>query len=206
MSEYFKIHPENPQGRLIHKSVEMIRDGAVIVYPTDTGYALGCHIGDKNAVEKIWQIRQLDHKHHFTLMCIDLSEVGNYAAFDTPVFRLIKATTPGPYTFILKARKEVPRRLMHPKKKTVGMRIPDHKVSQAILTELGEPLLTTTLVLPGENDPLSDPAEIFDRLNHQVDLVIDSGFGGNIPTTLIDLTEDIPVILREGKGDMEPFQ
>lgn len=206
MSEYYKIHPENPQMRLVYKTVDMIRQGAVIVYLTDTGYALGCHIGDKNAIERIWKIRQLDHKHHFTLMCKDLEEIGKYAAFDTPVFRLLKANTPGAYTFIMRAKKEVPRRLMHPKKKTVGLRVPDHKVVLAILEELGEPLLTTTLRMPYDEDPMTDAEAIRDKLMHQVDLIIDSGHGGTIPTTLIDLTEACPVILRAGKGNPEPFE
>ena len=155
--------PENPQGRLIHQAADLVRDGAVIVYPTDSGYALGCHLEDKTALARICRIRQLDEKHHFTLICRDLSEVSNYASFDTPVYRLLKANTPGAYTFLLRASREVPRRLMHPKKRTIGLRIPEHPIVQALLTELNEPMMTTTLILPGESDPMQDPEEIRDR-------------------------------------------
>jgi len=191
--------------RHIHHASEMLRDGAVIVYPTDTGYALGCHIGDKNALERICRIRRLDDKHHFTLLCRDLTEVSTYARFDTPVYRLLKAHTPGAYTFLLRATREVPRRLMHPKKKTIGLRIPGSAIALALLEALNEPMMTTTLIMPGEEDALQDPELIRDRLQKQVDLVIDGGHGGLIPTTLIDLTADLPVVIREGLGEKEPF-
>ena len=205
MAQYFQIHPENPQGRLIRQAADMVRDGAVIVYPTDSGYALGCHLEDKAALARICRIRQLDEKHHFTLICRDLSEVSTYASFDTPVYRVLKANTPGAYTFLLRASREVPRRLMHPKKRTIGLRIPDHPVVQALLEELNEPMMTTTLILPGQTDPLQDPEDIRDRLQRDVELVIDGGQGGLVPTTLIDLTEDVPVVLRQGLGPVEPF-
>jgi tRNA threonylcarbamoyl adenosine modification protein (Sua5/YciO/YrdC/YwlC family) len=203
--QFFKIHPQTPQARLIRHAVEIIRDGGVIVYPTDTAYALGCHLGDKAALERICAIRQIDEKHHFTLICRDLSEISTYAGFNTPAYRLLKAHTPGPYTFILKATKEVPRRLLHPKQKTIGLRIPDHGVAQALLAELNEPMLTTTLILPGEKIPMADPAEIFRRMANQVDLVIEGGICGLEVTTMVDLLEDFPKVLRVGKGDAIPF-
>jgi len=205
MSQFFIIHPENPQHRLITQSVKIIQNGGVLVYPTDSAYALGCHIGDKTALERVCRIRHLDARHHFTIICRDLSEVGIYARFDTPVFRLLKSNTPGAYTFILPATKEVPRRLMHPKRKTIGIRIPDNRIVQAMLTELNEPMLTTTLILPDEELPMTDPQEIRKRLEKEVDLVIDGGFCGTETTTLIDFSEDLPNILREGKGDTSPF-
>jgi tRNA threonylcarbamoyl adenosine modification protein (Sua5/YciO/YrdC/YwlC family) len=205
MSQFFQIHPENPQRRLIHRAVEIVRRGGVIAYPTDSGYALGCHLGDKAALDRIRQIRELDERHHFTLICRDLSDVGTYALFDTPVYRLLKSNTPGPYTFILRATREVPRRLMHRKQKTIGLRIPDHPVTQALLSELNEPLLTTTLILPGEEYPLDDPGEIRQRLQRQVDLVIDGGHCGTLATTVVDLSDSVPRILRKGKGDLTPF-
>ena len=205
MSQFFQIHPENPQKRLIHRAVEIVRRGGVIAYPTDSGYALGCHLGDKAALDRIRQIRGLDEKHHFTLICRDLSDVGTYALFDTPVYRLLKANTPGPYTFILRATREVPRRLMHRKQKTIGLRIPDHPVTQALLSELKEPLLTTTLIMPGEEYPINDPNEIRRLLERLVDLVIDGGHCGTLATTVVDLSNDVPRILREGKGDLTPF-
>lgn len=198
--QYFKIHPVNPQLRLVKQVTKIVRDGGVIVYPTDSTYALGCHMEDKAALERILQIRRLENKHHFTLICRDLSEVSNYARFDTPVYRLLKSHTPGPFTFILRATKEVPRRLMHPKQKTVGLRIPDHPIVLALLEDLNEPMMTTTLILPGEEDPLNDGELIRDRLASQVDLVIDGGACGTIPTTLIDLTNESPAVLRQGKG------
>lgn len=200
MTQYFKIHPVNPQLRLIDKAVDIVRDGGVIVYPTDSTYALGCHIEDKNALNRIKRIRRLHTKHHFTLICRDLSEVSAYARFDTPAYRLLKSYTPGPYTFILRATKEVPRRLLHPKQKTVGLRIPDHPISHALLDCLNEPMMTTTLLLPGEAYPLNDGEFIRKRLSSQVDLVIDSGACGTMPTTLVDLTGENPILLREGKG------
>ncbi len=205
LSQYFHIHPDNPQSRLIRQAVEFIRTGDVIVYPTDSGYALGCHIGDKSAKDKIIRIRRLDEKHNFTLMCRDLKEASIYARFDTPVFRQIKASTPGAYTFILEATREVPRRLLHPKRRTIGLRIPDHAITLALLEELGEPLLTTTLILPGDEYPVSDPEELRTRMENDVDLVIDGGFGGTIPTTVVNMMTDPPVILRVGKGNPAPF-
>jgi len=199
------IHPDTPQLRLIRQAVDIIRDGGVIVYPTETSYALGCHLGDKAALERICLIRRLDERHHFTLLCRDLSEISTYAGFDTPVYRLLKAHTPGPYTFILRATKEVPRRLMHPKRKTIGLRIPDHRVAQALLDELDEPMMTTTLILPGEALPMGDPVHIARMLAAQVDALIDTGFGGLEVTTLVDLTEKLPKVLRPGKGDAAPF-
>ena len=205
MSQYFKIHPENPQGRLIRQAADMLRSGHVIIHPTDSGYALGCHLGDKAALNRIIQIRKLNEKHNFTLMCRDLSELSIYSIIDTPAFRLLKANTPGPYTFILRATREVPRRLMHPKQKTIGLRVPDHPVSQALLEEFNEPILTTSMIFPGEEMPVNDAEEIALRLRDQVELVIDSGACGTIPTTMIDLRDIIPIILREGKGDITPF-
>lgn len=205
MSQFFRIHPRNPQGRLIHRAVEIIRRGGVIAYPTDSGYALGCHLGDKTALDRICQVRDLDANHNFTLICRDLSDVGSYAIFDTPVYRLLKANTPGAYTFILRATREVPKRVLHRKKKTIGLRIPDHPITHALLIELNEPMLTTTLILPGEDYPMNDPLEIRNRLQKQIDLVIDGGSCGTMPTTVVDLSDTIPKILRRGKGDPSPF-
>lgn len=205
MTQFFTIHPENPQLRLIKQAAAMVRDGAVIVYPTDSCYALGCHLGDKDAVARIRQIRGVDENHYMTLMCRDLSELARYARVSNPQFRLLKNNTPGSYTFILDATKEVPRRLQHSKRNTIGMRIPDHTVAQALLEELGEPLLSSTLILPNEEQPLNDAEEIRDRLDHQVDLVLDGGAVGLEPTTVIDLTGDTPVLVRRGKGDVTPF-
>jgi len=206
MSQFFHIHPDNPQPRLITHAVEIIREGGVIVYPTDSGYALGCHLGDKQAVGRLRRIRELDERHHLTLVCSDLSQIATYARLDNSNYRLIKAHTPGPYTFILTATREVPRRLMHPKRKTIGLRIPDNRIAQALLRELGEPLMSTTLILPGEELPLTDPYEIRQLLEHEVDLVIDGGFCGFEPTTVVDLTGDTPRILRRGAGDPSPFE
>jgi len=205
MSQYFQIHVENPQKRYIDQAVEIVQNGGVIVYPTDSGYALGCHLGDKAALERICQIRQLDIKHHFTVICKDLAQASLYTRFETPVYRLLKTNTPGAYTFILKATKEVPKRLMHPRQKTIGIRIPDHNFARALLEALKEPMMTTTLILPDYLFPMTDPVEIRRRLEKQVDLVIDGGPGGTIPTTLIDLTDDVPHVIREGKGDLTPF-
>lgn len=205
MTHFFTIHPENPQLRLIKQAAAMVRDGAVIVYPTDSCYALGCHLGDKDAVARIRQIRGVDENHYMTLMCRDLSELARYARVSNPQFRLLKNNTPGSYTFILDATKEVPRRLQHPKRSTVGIRIPDHPVALALLEELGEPLLSSTLILPNEEQPLNDAEEICDRLDHQVDLVLDGGAVGLEPTTVVDLTGDTPVLVRRGKGDVAPF-
>ena len=206
MSQYFVIHPDNPQKRLIHQSVRIVQEGGVIAYPTDSGYALGCHLGDRQSVDRIRRIRGLDAKHYFTLVCRDLSDVGTYARFDTPEYRLLKKSTPGPYTFILRATREVPRRLMNPMRKTVGLRVPDHPVTHALLEELNEPLLSTTLILPGDTISLNDASEIRERLEHEVDLVIDGGPCGTIPTTVVDLSDTVPHILRKGKGDVSPFE
>ena len=206
MSQYFVIHPDNPQKRLIHQSVRIVKEGGVIAYPTDSGYALGCHLGDRQSVDRIRRIRGLDAKHYFTLVCRDLSDVGTYARFDTPEYRLLKKSTPGPYTFILRATREVPRRLMNPMRKTVGLRVPDHPVTHALLEELNEPLLSTTLILPGDTISLNDASEIRERLEHEVDLVIDGGPCGTIPTTVVDLSDTVPHILRKGKGDVSPFE
>ncbi len=205
MSQYFQIHPENPQVRLIRQAVEIIRNGGVIAYPTDSAYALGCHLGDKNAAEKIKRIRRLDDKHNFTLVCRDLSDIGTYARVDNVSYRLLKTYTPGPYTFILNATSEVPRRLLHPKRRHIGIRIPDNRIVQDLLAELGEPLMSTTLILPGEDDPMIDPEDIREKLEHELALVIDGGFCGPEPTTVVDLSDEVPKVLRVGKGDPEPF-
>ena len=197
MSLYFKIHPVNPQLRLIRKAADLVREGDVIVYPTDSTYALGCHMEDKGALDRIIRIRRLDERHHFTLLCRDLTEVSIYARFDTPAYRLMKFYTPGPYTFILRATKDVPRRLLHPRQKTVGLRIPDHAVAHALLDSLGEPMMTTT------SYPLNDVEQIQEKVGSRVDLVIDGGACGTVPTTLIDLTGTEPVLLRQGKGEWE---
>ncbi len=205
MSQFFTIHPDNPNPRLIHHAAAVLRNGGVVAYPTDSCYALGCHLDDKDAVARIRQIRQLDEHHHLTLMCRDLSEISRYARVDNAKFRLLKSNTPGSYTFILEATKEVPKRLQHPKRSTIGMRIPDHPVALALLEELGEPLLSTTLILPEEEGPLNDAEHIRELLEKQVDLVIDGGSVGVDFTTVIDLTGDAPVLLRRGKGDVSPF-
>ncbi|PLW81967.1 threonylcarbamoyl-AMP synthase [Kineobactrum sediminis] len=206
MSQFFQIHPDNPQARLIRQAVDIIRGGGVVVYPTDSAYALGCHIGDKAARDRIRRIRKLDDRHNFTLVCRDLSDLANYARVDNTAYRLLKHSTPGPYTFILRATSEVPRRLMHPKRKTVGLRIPDNAVAAALLADLGEPMMSVTLIMPGDELPLIDPYEIRRLLEHDVDLVIDGGYCGLEPTTVVDLADDVPVILRTGKGDVTPFE
>lgn len=206
MSQFFQIHPENPQLRLIHQAVEMVRNGAVIVYPTDSAYALGCHLEDKKALDRIRHIRQVDAKHNFTLMCRDLSEIATYAKVDNACYRLLNHHTPGAYTFILPATREVPRRLQHPKRRTIGIRIPDHPVTQALLTELNEPMMSTTLIMPGEDMPLTDGDEIRERLEHHVDLVIDGGHCGIDPTTVVEMTSEVPHIARAGRGETSPFE
>jgi tRNA threonylcarbamoyl adenosine modification protein (Sua5/YciO/YrdC/YwlC family) len=205
MSQFFTIHPGNPNPRLIRQAAEVLRDGGIVVYPTDSSYALGCHLDDKNAVTRIRQIRGLDEQHHMTLMCRDLSEISRYAQVDNAQFRLLKNNTPGSYTFILGATKEVPKRLQHPKRSTIGIRVPDHRVALAILEELGEPMCSTTLILPEEEGPLNDAEQIRDLLEKQVELVIDGGAVGVDFTTVIDLTGEVPVLLRRGKGDVAPF-
>jgi tRNA threonylcarbamoyl adenosine modification protein (Sua5/YciO/YrdC/YwlC family) len=206
MSQFFQIHPENPQKRLIAQTVDIIRKGGVIAYPTDSAYALGCNIGDKGALETIRRIRRLDDKHNFTLVCRDLSELATYARVDNSVFRVLKNHTPGAYTFILEATSEVPRRLLHPKRRTIGIRVPDNRIALALLEELGAPLMSVTLQLPGEELPLTDPYEIRERLEHELDLVIDGGFCGFEPTSVIDLSGDEVQILRRGKGDLTTFE
>lgn len=205
MAQFFQIHPENPQHRLVIQAADIIRKGGVVVYPTDSAYALGCHIGDKDALERIRALRKLDKHHNFTLMCRDLSELATYARVGNQAFRLLKNHTPGAYTFILEATAEVPRRLMHPKRKTIGLRVPDNAIALALLEELGEPLMTSSLLLPGEGYPMTDPYEIRDSLEHHVDLVIDGGYCGLEPTTVVDLTTDSPELIRQGKGDFSGF-
>lgn len=202
MSEYYHIHPENPQRRLIAQAVEIIHKGGVVVYPTDSSYAIGCHLGNKQAAERIRRIRQLDKHHHFTLMCRDLSEISQYSKVDNINYRLLKSHTPGPYTFILPATGEVPRRLLNPKRKNIGLRIPDNLIVMALLEELQEPLMSCTLMLPGEEFPMTDPQQIQLQLENHIDLIIDGGYSGHESTTVIDLTDDQPVVLREGKGDI----
>lgn len=202
MSQYFELHPVNPQPRLIRRAVEIVRGGGLIVYPTDSCYALGCHIGDKDALERIRRIREADRHHHFTLVCRDLAEVARYAKVDNSQFRMMKAVTPGPYTFLLPATKETPRRLQHEKRRTIGIRIPDHPVSLALLSELGEPLMSSTLLLPGDDLPLTDGPEIRSRLERQVDCILDAGHCGIEPTTVVDLALTPAVIVRQGRGDL----
>jgi tRNA threonylcarbamoyl adenosine modification protein (Sua5/YciO/YrdC/YwlC family) len=203
MSQFLQIHPDNPQARLIQRAVEILRDNGVIVYPTDSGYALGCHIGDKHAMERIRVIRKLDDKHHFTLVCRDLSELSVYAKVDNVAYRLIKRLTPGPYTFLLLATREVPRRLQHPKRKTIGLRVPDNVIAQNLLATLGEPIMSTTLIMPGDDMPLTDPYDIRHLLEHSVDLVIDGGYCGIEPTTVVDLVSEQPEVVRMGKGSVD---
>lgn len=205
MCQYFHIHPENPQHRLIKQAVEIISKGGVVAYPTDTAYALGCQIGDKSALDRIIRIRRLEPKHNFTIICRDLSEIATYARVDNSMYRFLKAHTPGPYTYILRATSEVPRRLLHPKRKTIGIRVPDHPITQALLEELGAPLMTTTLLLPGDEYPLTDPDDIRAYLNNQVELVINGGYGSVEPTSVVDLEEGVPEVVREGMGDTSQF-
>ncbi|MBL4782681.1 MAG: threonylcarbamoyl-AMP synthase [Porticoccaceae bacterium] len=205
MARVLYIHPDNPQQRLIDQAVEIIRGGGVAIYPTDSVYALGCHLGDKAALDRIRQIRALDKNHNFTLLCRDLSELSTYAKVDNQDFRLLKANTPGPYTFILDASSEVPRRLMHPKRKTIGLRAPANAIAQALLETLGEPLMSITLIMPGDEYPLTDPQDIEDMLDNRVDLIINGGYCGMEPTSVIDLTGDAPQLVRAGTGDLAPF-
>ena len=205
MAQYFTIHPVNPQPRLIRQAAQIVRDGGVIVYPTDSCYALGCHIGDKAAMERMRAIRQVDARHHFSLVCRDLREIATYAKVDNQQYRLLKAATPGCYAFILEATREVPKRLQHPSRRTIGLRIPDHPVVGALLDELNEPLLSSSLMLPGEDVALNDPEEIRALLEHQVDLILDAGACGVEPTTVVNLTGAAPEITRVGKGDTALF-
>lgn len=205
MAECLEIHPKNPQPRLIARATEIIRSGGLAVFPTDSAYALGGHLGDAALLERIRRIRGVDEHHHFTLMCRDLSEIATYARVDNAQYRLLKAATPGPYTFILEGTKELPRRVLHPKRKTIGLRVPDHPVVRALLTALDEPILSSTLILPGEDEPLTDPEEIRARLDRQVDLIIDAGACGGGATTVINLVGGAPELLRAGKGPLEPF-
>ena len=205
MSQFFQIHPDNPQKRLIDQVVDMLRHGAVIVYPTDSGYALGCQIENKQALDRIRAIRRIDDRHNFTLVCRDLSEISTYAKVDNTIYRLLKASTPGAYTFILEATREVPRRLQS-RRKSIGIRVPDNAIVQALLDGLGEPLMSTTLILPGETIPESDPYEIRQSLEHAVDLIIDGGYGSFETTTVVDLTGDVPEVVRRGLGDPSPFE
>lgn len=205
LSQFFRIHPVNPQHRLIHQAAQILNTGGVIVYPTDSAYALGCHIGDKKAIERIRNIRRLEQDHHFALVCRDLSDLGVYARVNNTAYRQIKAATPGPYTFILPATREVPRRLVDEKRRTIGLRVPDNEICRALLADLGEPIMSTTLILPGDEYPLTDPDEIRELMEHQVDLVIDGGFCGLESTTVVSMEEDYPRVLRQGMGDTALF-
>jgi tRNA threonylcarbamoyl adenosine modification protein (Sua5/YciO/YrdC/YwlC family) len=205
MSQFFQIHPDNPQLRLIKQAAQIIDGGGIVALPTDSCYALVCHLDDKNAVERLRRIRGVDDKHHLTLLCRDLSEIAQYALVNNRQYRVLKSATPGPYTVILEATKQVPRRLSHPSRKTIGLRVPENRIAHALLEELGQPLLGTTLILPGESDPLTDPDEIRERLGRQIDLVIDGGACSLEPTTVIDLTAEEPVLMRQGRGNAEVF-
>lgn len=206
MSQFFAIHPETPQARLIQQAVSLIQGGGVIVYPTDSAYALGCQLGDKKAMERIRRIRSLQENHNFTLVCRDLSELGTYAHVDNTTYRLLRHATPGPYTFVLEATREVPRRLIQPKRKTIGLRVPDHPIPQALLHALNEPLMSATLIMPGDDYPMTDPYDIRHYLEYEVDLVIDGGFCGLEATSVVDLTGPTPVVLRAGVGDVSDFE
>jgi tRNA threonylcarbamoyl adenosine modification protein (Sua5/YciO/YrdC/YwlC family) len=205
-SRFIEIHPKDPQPRLIKQTVAILREGGIVVYPTDSCYALGCHIGDKAAMERISRIRETDKHHHFTLVCRDLSEIAKYARVNNQQYRTLRAFTPGPYTFILQATKETPKRLLNPKRRTIGIRVPEHRISQLILEELNEPLMSSTLLLPGDELPLTDAREIQERLYHDVDAVIDGGNCGLEPTSVIDLEGPAPVVMRRGKGDVSAFE
>jgi tRNA threonylcarbamoyl adenosine modification protein (Sua5/YciO/YrdC/YwlC family) len=205
MSIYLAIHPDNPQPRLISRAADVFRAGGVVVYPTDSSYALGCQIGEKSALDRIRMVRRVDDKHNFTLVCRDLSEIATYARIDNIAYRQLKSLTPGPYTFIYQATKQVPRRLLHPKRRTIGIRVPDAPIVRELLAELDQPILSTTLILPGDHVPLNDPYEIRETIGHCVDLVIDGGHCGTEPTTVVDMTQDPPVVVRAGKGDTALF-
>jgi tRNA threonylcarbamoyl adenosine modification protein (Sua5/YciO/YrdC/YwlC family) len=206
MAQFFDVHPDNPQPRLIRRSVDILLEGGVIVYPTDSSYALGCQIGEKSAMERIRRIRDLHDRHNFTLVCRDLSEITTYARIDNRAFRLLKSLTPGPYTFIHQATKQVPRRLLHPKRKTIGIRVPNNTICRDLLSGLDQPILSTTLMLPQDDMPLTDPYEMRELLDRQVDLVIDGGFCGLEPTTVVDMTQEPPAVSRLGKGDASLFE
>ena len=206
MSQFFQVHPDNPQARLIRQAAEIVRDSGVVIYPTDSSYAIGCQIGDKAAMDRIRQIRRLNDDHNFTLIGRSLSELSAYTKLDNQAHRLIKSLTPGPYTFILKATKQVPKRLMHAKRKTIGVRIPDNRVAMALLDELNEPLLSSTLILPGDDMPMMDPYEMNQILGHGVDLILDGGYCGFEPTSVIDLHDETPKVRRVGKGDVSLFE
>jgi len=201
----FRLHPKDPQSRLVRQAADLVREGGVIAYPTDSCYALGCHIGDKDALERVRRIREADRHHHFTLVCRDLTEIARFAKVDTWQFRLLKACTPGPYTFLLEATRETPRRLQHEKRRTIGIRIPDHRVAQMLLAELGEPIMSSSLLLPGDGLPLNDADEIEARLGSQLDALLDGGACGIEPTAVIDLAAKPPVVVRKGRGSLEPF-
>ena len=205
MAELIEIHPQDPQPRRVAKVVQIIEAGGLIAYPTDSSYAFGCHIGDKRAIDRIHRIRRTDKKHNFTLVCRDLSEISTYARVDNWAYRLIKALTPGPYTFILPATREVPKRLQNPKRRTIGLRVPDHRLVHSVLDALGEPIMSSTLSLPGDDMPLTDPLEIEERIGHEIDAIIDAGPTGIEPTSVLDLTGGTVVVLRKGKGDVSSF-
>lgn len=206
MSQFFHIHPDNPQGRLINQAVNIVKNGGVIVYPTDSGYAIGCGLGDKKAMDRIINIRKVDKNHNFTLVCKDLSEIANFARVDNSAFRIIRHLTPGPFTFIFKGTKEVPKRVLNDKRKTIGIRVPNNKIALALLEELGEPLMSSTLLLPGDEFAESDPDEMRNRLEKHVDLIIHGGFLGEKPTSVVDFTEGEPVVIRHGEGDTSQFE
>jgi len=206
MAQFFQIHPDDPQARLIRQAAEIIRGGGVVIYPTDSSYAIGCQIGDKDAMDRIRQIRRLDSNHNFTLIGRSLSELSTFTKMDNQAYRLIKALTPGPYTFILNATKQVPKRLMHAKRKTIGIRIPDNRIALSLLEELNEPLMSSTLILPGDDTPLMDPYDMKQTLEHAVDLIIDGGYCGYEPTSVVRLEDDVPVVARVGKGDVSLFE
>ena len=201
MAQFFEVHPDNPQQRLLKQAVALLARGEIVAVPTDSSYALACHLDDKDAVDQLRRIRQVDEKHHLTLICRDLSELSNYARVDNKQYRLLKAATPGPYTFLLEATKEVPRRVSHPSRRTIGLRVPDHRVTQELLAAFGQPLLATTLIMPGESEPLNDPDEIREQLERQVQAIVDAGACPMAPTTVIDLTADEPALVRLGRGD-----
>ena len=202
MAKFIEVHPDNPQPRRVAEIVETIREGGLIAYPTDSSYAFGCHIGDKRAMDRIRRIRRTDKNHNFTLVCSDLSEISTYARVDNWAYRVLRSMTPGPYTFILPATREVPKRLQHPKRRTIGLRVPDHPLVRAVLQELGEPIMSSTLLLPGDDLPLTDPHDIEERIGHEIDLIIDAGPTGIEPTSVIDLSEDRVEVLRVGRGDV----